>query len=134
MLNDNETPPVACENGVGTLPGANVNKMEAAQGLIAEWLEAGKNIRSNIDLVNELNRRYPGAGFHTGTVAQAKQRLRGEGNGGGDADPAPSTAGPVAATPAQEAFLVEETEFMRQLRGLVCLLGREAVKGLIDTL
>jgi hypothetical protein len=104
--------------------------------LIAEWTEAGKPTRSNVALVEELNRRYPGAGFTAPNVAQAKQRLKtpeGAADRRTEAGPAPTEAvglPPVAPANAGE----EETAFVRQLRDLVLLLGKDAGKKLIDAL
>ncbi len=113
-----------------------VNKTEAALCLIAEWTQAGKPTRSNVALVEELNRRYPGANFTTPNVAQAKQRLKtpeGAADRRTEAVPAPTEA--LGLPPLAPANLSEEeTAFVRQLRGLVLLLGKDAVKKLIDTL
>ncbi len=114
----------------------NVNKTDATHQLIAEWTRAGKGTRSNVDLVDELTRRYPRAGFTTGIVAQAKQRLKSLAGGADQRTDGP-TPSPELAVPANagETETDEtETEFVRQLRHLVHMIGREAVKKLIDSL
>ncbi len=113
-----------------------VNKTEATLRLIAEWTEAGKATRSNVDLVEELNRRYPGADFTTPNVAQAKQRLKTpEGAADRKSEAAPAATEDLGLPPAAPANASEEeTAFVRHLRDLVLLLGKDAVKKLIDRL
>jgi hypothetical protein len=123
-----QAPPT--DNGEPNLD-TNVNKTEATIRLIAEWNQAGKPTRSNVDLVEELNRRYPRAGFTAANVAQAKQRLKTHDAAARLPGQGPPSSDPAAALPG---IAPEETDFVRQLRQLVNLLGREAVKRLIDSL
>jgi hypothetical protein len=129
MAPEDESPQAPpADNGEPNLD-PDVNKTEATIRLIAEWTQVGKSTRSNVELVEELNRRYPNAGFTTTNVAQAKQRLK--------THEAASVPGedPASSVPATlPGIAPEETEFVRQLRQLVHLLGREAVKRLIDCL
>jgi hypothetical protein len=128
-----QAPPA--DNGEPNLD-PDVNKTEATIRLIAEWTQAGKSTRSNVDLVEELNRRYPGANFTTTNVAQAKQRLKTP-NGAADrrTDSAPALIDEVGLPPVAPAYAgEEETAFVRQLRDLVLLLGKDAGKKLIDAL
>jgi hypothetical protein len=132
MAPPDETPQAApTDNGEPNLD-PNVNKTEATLRLLAEWTRAGKPTRSNVDLVAELNRRYPRAAFTTANVAQAKQRLKTQ----EAADARTPAADPVsfdlaAALPSDTP---DETDFLRHLRQLVHLLGRDAVQRLIDSL
>ncbi len=122
-----QAPPT--DNGEPNLD-PDVNKTEATIRLIAEWTKAGKSTRSNVDLVEELNRRYPHAGFTTTNVAQAKQRLKTHEAAARELADVPASPDPAALP----SIAPEETDFVRQLRQLVHLLGREAVKRLIDCL
>jgi hypothetical protein len=136
MVADEETGQAPSRDRAEPNHSPRVNKTEATLRLIAEWTEAGKPTRSNVDLVEELNRRYPGAGFTTPIVAQAKQRLKThEGAAGRRTEAAPAPIESVGLPPVAPANASEEeTAFVRQLRDLVLLLGKDAIKKLIDSL
>jgi hypothetical protein len=121
--------------------GKGFRKSQAVRDLLEEWTRDGKDTKSNTALMQELEKRHPGVKWTVGDVAQNKSKwLKSKAVPGARKEaPAPRAAasprpGAAPAAAAAADSQGEESPFVQQLRQAVSLLGKDAIKKLIDTI
>lgn len=108
--------------------------------LLEEYVRDGKDISSNKDLAAELKRRHPTVNLTVGDVAQNKAKWQAKNQPDDPEKEAPlfpdkPAVASVVDTPLSTPLpSSSSTVFIEQLRALCEMIGKEAVKRLIDTL